>query len=259
MNPVLQASDVHVTIAGNHILRGVSVDVSPGEVVGLIGPNGAGKSTLLAALAGDVDPDSGTVVLQGKPYAQWSSREAARQRAVMLQDSSVAYAYHVRDVVAMGRHAWARDEASDAAVDAALEAAHVAHMADRQVTTLSGGERARVALARVVAQHARCVLLDEPTAAMDIRYQELTLHLARRLAQEGAGVVVVLHDLGAAARFCDRLVLLHHGAVVAQGSPEQVCTEEILSEVYDWPLAVSGDGSGALWIRPAGTAPSRLR
>ncbi|MBC3185657.1 heme ABC transporter ATP-binding protein [Corynebacterium sp. zg-331] len=255
MTDFLEARDVSVRVRGRELLTGVSLGVRPGEVLGLIGPNGAGKSTLLAALAGDCSPDGGEVLLAGKPYASYSPREAARLRAVMTQDTTVSFAHLVRDVVALGRTSWPRDPRRDGEIiDYALDVVRLHDVQEREVTTLSGGERARVALARVIAQQARCLLLDEPTAAMDVGYQEHTLHLARHLAATGVAVIVVLHDLGAASRFCDRVALLRGGRLMAVGAPGQVCTAERLSEVYQWPVAVDAAAGAGLWIRPAPAA-----
>ena len=268
---VLEARSVVVRAGRKTLVDGVDLSVRAGEVLGLIGPNGAGKSTLLSAMAGDRPPAEGSVELFGKPYAEYKPREAARLRAVMPQDPTVSFAHLVRDVIEMGRAAWPSDPAGDAEIiDRCLAEVDMVSMADREITTLSGGERARVALARVLAQTAQCVMLDEPTAAMDIGHSERTMHTVRRVAAEGAGVVVVLHDLGTAAKYCDRLALLHEGRIFALGAPAEVCTEETLSHVYGWPISVSrhpqaahetpsndaggGDTQGGrplLWIRPA--------
>ncbi|WP_333617800.1 heme ABC transporter ATP-binding protein, partial [Dietzia sp.] len=230
---ILSAESVSVTAGRAELLADVDAEVRVGEVLGLIGPNGAGKSTLLAALAGDVRPAHGEVRLFGERYSAYSAREAARLRAVMLQDPTVSFAHLVRDVVEMGRAAWPGDPAGDdALVDRCLAEVDMAGMDEREITTLSGGERARVAFARVLAQSARCLLLDEPTAAMDIGHAERTMGSVRRVAAEGVGVAVVLHDLGAAARYCDRLALLDSGRIRAIGAPAEVLSEELLSEVY---------------------------
>lgn len=253
---ILSSHGATVRASGKELLHGVDLEVRAGEVLGLIGPNGAGKSTLLAALAGDIRPAAGEVRLFGEPYAAYSAREAARLRAVMLQDPTVSFAHLVRDVVEMGRAAWPSDpERDEALVDRCLAEVDMATMAEREITTLSGGERARVAFARVLAQEAHCLLLDEPTAAMDIGHQERTMRSVRRAAAAGAGVVVVLHDLGAAARYCDRLALISSGRIRAVGDPGEVCTAELFSDVYGWPIAVSAetgaDGRPSYWIRPA--------
>lgn len=262
---VLSARRVVVTVGGSRngrhgteILHGVDLDLHEGEVLGLIGPNGAGKSTLLGALSGDTEPVSGEVLLAGRPYREYGVREAARTRSVMLQDSRVSFSHLVRDVVEMGRSAWVgsrgateRDDrvADRALVDACLDDVGMLEMQDRDVTTLSGGERARVAFARVMAQQARCTLLDEPTAAMDIGHQERTMRSVRRVAAGGVAVIVVLHDLNLAAQYCDRLALLGDGRIEAVGSPAEVCTAERLSRVYEWPVSVD-EMHGELWIRP---------
>ncbi|PRQ11366.1 heme ABC transporter ATP-binding protein [Corynebacterium sp. 13CS0277] len=240
------------------LLQDVSFTARRGRVVGLIGPNGAGKSTLLAALAGDNPPAAGQVRLAGvDPYAT-SPKQLARTRAVMLQDVGVSFAFLVRDVVDMGRRPWAGDERAahdDQVVAAAMHATEVAHLADRDVMTLSGGERARVALARVLAQQTPVVFLDEPTAALDIGHQEQALGLMRAMARAGATVVVVLHDLTAAASYCDDIVCLGQGGIVAQGPVAEVYTSETLSTVYGWPIEVAtttdADGTTRVHVLPA--------
>ncbi|MDY6049476.1 MAG: heme ABC transporter ATP-binding protein [Corynebacterium sp.] len=231
-------SNVSVTVdSGKKLLHEVTFTARKGEVTGLIGPNGAGKSTLLAAISGDL-AYTGSITVDGVETAQTSPSELARRRAVMLQDVSVAFSFLVRDVVAMGRGPWVPSPDDDALIDAALGATDVSHLAHRDVMTLSGGERARVALSRVVAQTTPVILLDEPTAAMDIRHSERALGLARYLAQSGAAVIAVLHDLNAAASYCDQVVCLSHGSVAATGSVSEVFTEENLSAVYEWPISV---------------------
>lgn len=235
------AENLSVHVGETTILDRVCFSAQPGQVTGLIGPNGAGKSTLLAALSGDLKPSSGTVTVAGVDPATTRSRELSRLRAVMLQDTHVAFSFLVRDVVEMGRRPWSgtpREAADEMLIDAALAATGVAHLAAREVTTLSGGERARVALSRVLAQQTPVVMLDEPTAAMDIRHQEQSLGLLRELAAGGVAVVVVLHDLNAAAAYCDRIICLGQGQVAAAGTVAEVYTEETLSRVYQWPIQV---------------------
>lgn len=238
---MLVLEKVCLSFGSRPVLRDVSLSVKPGEVLALIGPNGAGKSTLLSVISGDVSPDSGRVLIAGQEVGSYSSRELARQRAMLLQRTEVAFSYPVRDVVLMGRTPWrGMSQAADdeRIVAESMEKTAVAHMAERDVTRLSGGESGRVHLARVFAQSTPLLLLDEPTAALDILHQEQTLATAREMAAAGAAVVVVLHDLDVAAAYADRIILLEQGAVVAEGSPQEVCTAERLSRVYRYPIEV---------------------
>lgn len=253
IQPIVQAHGIDLTISGacqHHVLREVDVNVLPGEVVGLIGPNGAGKSTLLSVLSGDIEPDAGSVLLKGSPYKKWGDRKAAQLRSVVMQDTRVNFPFSVRDVVAMGRSAWGKGSQDGKMVAHALARVGLTKHEDRDITTLSGGERARAALARVFVQDAEVVMLDEPTAAMDVGHSENTMLHIRQMAEEGKAVLVVIHDLETAARHCDRLVLLKEGSVVAQGVPAHVCTSETLSEVYGWPIDVTF-ADGVPWIRAA--------
>jgi iron complex transport system ATP-binding protein len=242
MSPAgLVAERVSVSIDGAHLLTDVSFTAAPGRVHSLIGPNGAGKSTLLGVLAGDRRPDRGRVLLRDRPLEDWPLRELARARAVLTQEHGVTFSFRSREIVEMGRHPWARTPAEDddeREIDRAMAVTDVAHLADRPVTHLSGGEKARVALARVLAQRASVLLLDEPTAALDLRHQEDVLRLARTQAAEGDAVVVVLHDLNLAAAYSDEITLLRHGRVAAHGTPAEVLTAERIEDVYGQPVEV---------------------
>ncbi|MET7772261.1 heme ABC transporter ATP-binding protein [Nocardia sp. NPDC005366] len=223
------------------VLDTVDFEVVAGQVVALVGPNGAGKSTLLAALAGELTPTEGTVELDGRRLDDWTPLDMARRRAVLPQSHTVGFPFTAREVVAMGRAPWARTERGehdDERIDAALAAADVRHLAGRSFPTLSGGERARVALARVLAQDTATLLLDEPTAALDLGHQESVLRLATSRAAAGAAVVVVLHDLGIAAAYADRVAILESGRVAADGPPREVFTTELLTRVYEHPVEV---------------------
>ena len=204
-------------------------------MLALVGPNGAGKSTLLSVLSGDRKPDSGTVTIDGRELGSIRHGELARLRAVLTQENSVSFPFRVSEVVAMGRSPWARSlESRDdvAVVNEALEVTDVAHLGDRRYTTLSGGEKARVSLARVLAQHTPVVFLDEPTAALDLRHQEDVMRVARSMAEDGRAVVVVLHDLSLAGAYSDRMALIAHGALDAIGTPSEVLTAERVERVY---------------------------
>jgi iron complex transport system ATP-binding protein len=237
----LRVRDVSLAFGGTPILRDVSVDVRDGELLALVGPNGAGKSTLLAVMAGDVRPDRGSVELDGADVHSWTHVELAMRRAVLLQQLTMTFPFTVRQTVEMGRSPWAGQDAEDddeRRVAEAMAATDVAHLAERTFPSLSGGERARAGMARVVAQDARVMLLDEPTAALDVRHQEQLLDLSREMARAGGTVVVVMHDLGLAAAYADRVVVLRDGAVRADGPPAEVMTAELLSDVYEHPIEV---------------------
>jgi iron complex transport system ATP-binding protein len=238
---VAEAEGIAVELGGRRILDDVSVAVEAGEVVALVGPNGAGKSTLLGALTGDVEPAAGSVSVGGRPLGEWSGVELALRRSVLPQQVTVTFPFSVRDVVEMGRAPWVHvDGDADGAlvIERVMQECDVASMAERHLPTLSGGERARVALARVLAQEAPVLFLDEPTAALDLHHQELVLGLARSRADAGVAVVVVLHDLALAGAHADRIVVLSQGRIVADGPPAAVLDEELLSAVYHHPIEV---------------------
>lgn len=232
---------VSYTVEGKTLLREVSLQVRSGEVLVIVGPNGAGKSTTLGLLAGDLRPDSGRVLVAGAELGAWSGIELARRRAVLLQQNTVTFPFTVAEVVRMGRTPWRGTEAEDfddTETAAALKATGMTEFAERRFTTLSGGEQARAALSRVLAQRAGILLLDEPTAALDLAHSEEVLTLARARAEAGDAVLVVLHDLGLAAAYADRVAVLSEGRLAAVGTPAEVLTESLLSEVYRHPVEV---------------------
>jgi iron complex transport system ATP-binding protein len=236
----MRAHGVGVRHGDATILQDVDLEVLRGEILALVGPNGAGKSTLLAALSGDVDA-SGTVLLNDEPLASWTPVEQAMRRAVLLQEIALSFPYTAQEVVAMGRAPWAAtpfEDGDEAAIAAAMAATDVAGLARRKFSTLSGGEKARVALARVLAQRTPILLLDEPTAALDLHHQELVMGVARGRADAGDAIVVVLHDLNLAAAHVDRVAVLSEGRLVACGRPPDVLTAELLSHVYRHPVDV---------------------
>ncbi|GAA2087136.1 heme ABC transporter ATP-binding protein [Streptomyces albiaxialis] len=236
-----EAEGVSLSLGGRNVVRDVSLGVRTSEVLALVGPNGAGKSTLLAALAADLPLTSGEVRINGRPARDWSARQLATLRAVLPQAATLAFPFTVAEVVEMGRAPWAGTEAEDEderAVAEAMEAAEVSAFAARPFSALSGGERARVAFARVLAQRAPLLLLDEPTAALDLRHQELVLRVCRERAAAGDAVAVVLHDLGLAAAYADRIAVLHDGGLAAYGTPGEVLDPELLGRVYRQPVEV---------------------
>lgn len=238
---IISAAGVGVDLDGMPVLDGITLDVLPGELLVLVGPNGAGKSTLLGALSGERRPSRGTVTIDGRELGGIRHAELARLRSVLTQENTVSFPFLVSEVVAMGRSPWARTvEGNDdiAAVAEAMDAADIAHLAGRRYTQLSGGEKARVSLARVLAQRTPVVFLDEPTASLDLRHQEDVMRIGSRIAAEGRAVVVVLHDLSLASAYADRLALVSGGRLEALGTPGEVLTEERVERVYGLPVAL---------------------
>lgn len=247
---VLTGEHLCFSYGQREVLTDVSISVQRGEVVGILGPNGTGKSTLLALLAGDIVQSSGSVRLCGERIENLTRRQRAQLRAVMPQSFEVPFAYTAREIVAMGRAAWPRSDEDGSIIDSALRAAGVDHLSERDVTRLSGGEKARVTFARVLAQRAQVMLLDEPTAALDIAHQEALMQCVRAKAQAGIAVVAVMHDLSLAGAYCDRLVLLHDRGVFAAGPVDAVLTSDNLSHVYECAVDVFAGPSGARVVSP---------
>ena len=224
-------------------VAGASLAVDRCEVVGVIGPNAAGKSTLARLCCGLLVPQHGSVSLQGAPMASLSRRERARRVAFLPQHPPHDLSFTAREVALMGRAPhlglWALEGPRDLdRAHAALQELDALDLADRPVAQLSGGERQRVFLARAFAQEAALLILDEPTAALDLSHQVTLVNALRRSAREGGGALLVLHDLALAGAACDRLALMHRGRVVAQGSPAEVLRPEVLTPVYGTDVEV---------------------
>ncbi|MDB5618883.1 ABC transporter ATP-binding protein [Tardiphaga sp.] len=237
MTALLTAENLGVTLSGRAILRDVSLSLQPGHLVALVGPNGAGKTTLLRALAGLL-PSTGTIHVGRDDLANLSLRERARRFGYLPQGHVVHWPLEVKDIVALGRYphgatdpAWL-SPTDETAVMRAMLVTDVNGFADRRVTELSGGERSRVALARVLAVEAPIVLADEPTASLDPRYQLDVMKNLRHTADDGVLVVVVTHDLGLAARFADTVLVMSQGRLVAQGTPAQALSDQVMAEVF---------------------------
>ena len=236
---MLKANHITVEIDGKKIVDDVSVELAAGEVVAICGPNGAGKSTLLRVLSGELKPSSGDVKIEGRQLEAWSVKELATTRALLHQQSLLSFPFSVREVVAMGRFPYEEDPQHDAVVTACLERVDMLSMASRIYTTLSGGEKQRVQMARVLAQltsdddRKKVLLLDEPTSALDLPHQDATLAIAADYARKHQyAVAVVLHDLNLAASWADRIVFLSDGRLSAEGTPSTVITPEIIRSIY---------------------------
>jgi iron complex transport system ATP-binding protein len=233
----LVAQDISVTLGGRAVLRDVSLSLSSGHLVALVGPNGAGKTTLLRALAGLL-PSQGEIHIGGKTLSSLTLRARARRFAYLPQGHVVHWPLPARDIVALGRYPHgatdpARLTPGDAeAVQRAMQATDVVGFSERRVTELSGGERSRVALARVLAVEAPVMLADEPTASLDPRYQIDVMTNLRNAADGGMLVVVVTHDLGLAARFADTVLVLSEGRLVSQGVPAEALSEKVMNDVF---------------------------
>lgn len=233
----LAAHSLTVSLGGRRVLDAIDVTLGGGALIGVVGPNGAGKSTLARALLGLLKPDTGTVTLDGTDVSGLASGVLARQVAYLPQTYAVHWPLSVARLVGLGRlphlGPFSRIAATDEeAIAAALRDTDTTHLAHRTATELSGGERARVMLARALATGAPALVADEPLTALDPGHQLEIMALLQAQARAGLLVVVVLHDLGLAARFCDRLLLLDAGRLVADGTPDQVLTDEALAQVY---------------------------
>lgn len=229
--------------AARPALDGVEVSVPAGSLVGVIGPNGSGKSTLVKVLLGALEPGDGDVRLLGRSLSSWSRRELARRVGVVPQTETVTFPVSVREFVQMGRYphlgAWRRARPVDRrAVDRALQRCDLTGLEERSFSTLSGGERQLARVARALAQEPDLLILDEPTVSLDVRHEMEIYELLRELVEGGTTVLLVTHDLNAAARSSDRLLLLQAGRSRAEGPPRDVLTREILEEVYGWPVRV---------------------
>ena len=233
----LTTQDLSVRLAGRTVLRDISLALSPGRLVALVGPNGAGKTTLLRALAGLV-PSEGAIHVGGEVLSALALRERARRFAYLPQGHIVHWPLPARDIVALGRYPHgatdpARLTPADAeAVRRAMQAADVMDLSERPVTELSGGERSRVALARVFAVEAPVILADEPTSSLDPRHQLDVMEALRSAANSGTLVIVVTHDLGLAARFADSVLVLSEGRLASQGAAGQALSDRVMADVF---------------------------
>lgn len=235
---MLRADQLACARGGCRILQGIDFTLAAGEVLAVLGTNGAGKSTLMSTLTGELPADAGKVELDGRALGDWSPNERARRLAVLPQSSTLAFPFACEEVVAMGRlpHK-SGHERDQQIIEQAMRATDVMHLRERDYLTLSGGERQRVHLARVLSQiweaEGACLLLDEPTASLDLAHQQLTLTQAQAVARRGGAVLVILHDLNLAARYADRIMLLDRGRMAALGSPWQVLEAERIQAVFD--------------------------
>jgi iron complex transport system ATP-binding protein len=246
--------------AARPAVDGVSLEIPAGACTALLGPNGSGKSTLLRLLLGIHKPARGEVTFEGRPVSAWPRAELARRVGVVPQGEEINFPITVREMVMMGRYPylgrWRREgEADRGAVEAALGRCDILELAERPISTLSGGERQRALVARALAQEPGVLVLDEPTASLDVKHEMAIFELLRDLGQGGVTVLLVTHSLNLASRFADRLVLLSRGRVAAHGAPAEVVDQRRIEEVYGWPVRVTahpgpGPDAGAPQVTP---------
>jgi len=254
---IVEARDVSARYgrAARLALQGVSCRVEERRLVAAVGPNGSGKTTLVRALSGLLPLEAGTVLVNGRAVDAWPRHELAQVVGVLPQREEILFPLRVDETVMLGRYAHlgplaATGEADRAAVRAALERCDVSAFAERPVDSLSGGEWQRVRLARALAQQPRALILDEPTASLDVRHEMELFELFRTLVDDGLAALVITHHLNLAARFADQILLLSEGRLVAEGTPAEVLTQDILGRVFEWPVAVTTWCDGSPQIVP---------
>jgi iron complex transport system ATP-binding protein len=234
---LLQVNSLTVKAGRKVLLDSVNLSVEAGSLAAIIGPNGAGKSTLLRAVTGELEPASGQIEIVGRALNEWEPAALARRRACLPQVSTLSFPFTIREVVTIGRHPYRETRASTQdKVEAALHTVSLLDRADEGYLHLSGGEKQRVHLARVLAQvnkpEGRLLMLDEPTASLDLTYQQLVFSIAESWAAAGAAVLIVLHDLNQAMRHAQQVTILHQGRHITTGLPREVLTSECIEQVY---------------------------
>ncbi|MBM3806374.1 MAG: heme ABC transporter ATP-binding protein [Actinobacteria bacterium] len=249
MTSIIKCENVSVIRTKKQILHDITLEATTGELVAILGPNGAGKSTLLGVLAGDLIPETGTVYYGGKNSSEFSQSDLAKIRAVLPQRVTISFPYSVEEIVEMGRGPRLAD-GDEGLVESAMRRLEITDMRKRLYRTLSVGEQARVSMARILAQDTQLMLLDEPTAVLDIGQQEKLMGIIRTLVDEGRTVISVFHDLNVAMSFADRVVLLQNGKQLGSGKPRETLTASTLSAIYEHEIEVIGvnDDTGPVVI-----------
>lgn len=256
---MMRLEEITFSYEKDPVLSDVSFQLQPGEFVGVIGPNGSGKSTLLKLMGGILRTNQGKLAFKGRDLRSYKRKELARSISWLPQETHLVFSFKVSDVVLMGRHPYLSRLAFEGEEDfliaqRAMEMTDTSKFSDRLFNEISGGEKQRVMIAGAIAQQSEMMLLDEPTSALDIKYQIEILNILKRLNEsEGVTLILALHDLHLASKFCNRLVLLNKGRVVRSGTPEQVLQKETLEEVYGIEVAILRDpDDGSIMIAPRG-------
>lgn len=244
MEPILKICNIGFRYGDKQVLDSISLDLYPGEIIGILGPNGSGKSTLLRLMDGVLAPQSGELEINGKPYGRLSRKELAREAAMVSQEQHFRFSFSCIEVVMMGRFphlkAMQFENKNDLTVAMdALRSTHALEFAERSIHDLSGGERQRVLIARALAQEPRVMLLDEPTSFLDLKFKREVFRLVSSLSKEkGLAVVIVSHDIDLVSQYCNRVILLKNGSVYRTGTPEEVITSKNIEDVYECPVLV---------------------
>lgn len=252
--PLLEVQGLRAGYGRKLLLDIDALQIHPHTVTAILGPNGSGKSTLLRCLIGELLPRAGSITVAGKALRDLSAREVARHIAYVPQESGHAFAFTVRELVQMGANLSRTDQ--KASLEPILGSLDLAALAERNLNALSGGERQRASIARALAQDTPCLLLDEPTAHLDLRHQALLRTILQNEAARGKGVGIVLHDLNFAASFADRIILLSKGKIAAQGTPDEVLEPTSLQPIYGTGIRLLTDKErGTRWIEPVSRVP----
>jgi iron complex transport system ATP-binding protein len=246
MTTLIDVAGAVVQVGERTILSGIDLSVAPGEIVALVGPNGAGKSTLLRAVSGEVGLAKGSIAIKGRPLADYSPRELAQHRAVLSQHTHVSFDFSVEEIVVMGAdnarpQSWVND-----AVKTVMEQCDILHLSDRPITRLSGGEQQRAHFARAMLQllsaddryRPGLLLLDEPTASLDLNHQLRMVEIVRDIAKEGTGILLVIHDLNLMAMLATRVAMMKAGTIAAIGRPEEIIRDDVMGDVFEVSHAV---------------------
>lgn len=242
-NAIIELKNLSIGYGNKKVLQGVNAKINKGEIVGIIGCNGAGKSTLLKTIRGLLPRQSGEVLYFDKALESFAEKELAREVAYLQQNVEVGFGYTGKDIVLAGRYPymkwWEGESGSDEELALkCMEYTGTKELADRPVNEVSGGQKQRILLAKVLAQQTPILFLDEPTTGLDMVYQEEIFRFSKALAEKGKTILMVVHELNLAAKYCSRIILLGEGTVIADGKPDEVLTEEILSRAYNAPVRV---------------------